>query len=220
MSPGTVAAARGVTPESEVRMPADRSPSKTCSRCGEPHDRNDTYCKDCRRQYAREWDAQNADKRRGYTRQAKERHPERTRARQVVTRAIRAGRLTRPDACDRCGKGGTIEAHHADYSKPLEVEWLCKDCHAAAKAEPVVTPSPLADRIIAALGPEWRSTAEVAAELGVHPIAVGRLFASQLEPRGVEREWLTADRQHGSRLRIPPTEASPHQDPSRKLVTE
>jgi len=46
----------------------------------------------------------------------------------TVGNAIRAGRLIRPDKC-ACGRGFRIEGHHPDYSKPLEVEWLCAVCH-------------------------------------------------------------------------------------------
>lgn len=47
----------------------------------------------------------------------------------TVLLAIKSGKLLRPDACDKCGQGGRIEAHHDDYSKPLEVRWLCVPCH-------------------------------------------------------------------------------------------
>ena len=57
--------------------------------------------------------------------------PAKTKARNTLNKAIRDGRLKRPDRCSRCGKQGLIEAHHADYSKPLEVEWLCTICHQA-----------------------------------------------------------------------------------------
>lgn len=47
-----------------------------------------------------------------------------------VQAALRAGVLTRPSVCEQCGaSGGRIEAAHADYSKPLEVRWLCCPCH-------------------------------------------------------------------------------------------
>lgn len=52
--------------------------------------------------------------------------------RQVVERmhhAIRYGRLSRPDQCERCGKKCHPDGHHHDYSKPLDVEWLCRSCH-------------------------------------------------------------------------------------------
>jgi hypothetical protein len=44
---------------------------------------------------------------------------------------IRSGRLKRPESCERCGKRGRVDGHHHDYSKPLDVEWLCRPCHTA-----------------------------------------------------------------------------------------
>lgn len=56
----------------------------------------------------------------------REKFPERYAARQAVLVALRAGRLKRQPC--RCGDPKT-EAHHRDYSRPLEVEWLCRRCH-------------------------------------------------------------------------------------------
>ena len=47
-------------------------------------------------------------------------------ARKAVYRALRSGRLER-EACP-CGRQDT-EAHHPDYSRPLDVIWLCPKCH-------------------------------------------------------------------------------------------
>lgn len=35
-----------------------------------------------------------------------------------------------PDNCSKCGAIGPVDGHHEDYSKPLEVLWLCRPCHA------------------------------------------------------------------------------------------
>ena len=53
------------------------------------------------------------------------------RAAQVkVGNAIRDGKLIRPDICENCGvTGKKIQAHHEDYDKPLDVNWLCIPCH-------------------------------------------------------------------------------------------
>ena len=44
--------------------------------------------------------------------------------------------LLRQQSCESCGADKT-EMHHADYSKPLAVKWLCRPCHMALhRAQP------------------------------------------------------------------------------------
>jgi len=57
-----------------------------------------------------------------------EKYPERYKARQELNRAIRNGIIIQKP-CKVCGFCIT-EAHHDDYSKPLDVIWLCKKHHA------------------------------------------------------------------------------------------
>ncbi len=52
----------------------------------------------------------------------------------AVAKAIRHGELVRPQTCSECksksGRGaGTMQGHHDDYAKPLDVRWLCSSCH-------------------------------------------------------------------------------------------
>lgn len=47
----------------------------------------------------------------------------------IVRKAIRNGSLVRPSCCTKCGRKGIIHAHHEDYNKPLDVAWLCYECH-------------------------------------------------------------------------------------------
>ena len=56
-------------------------------------------------------------------------YPERYKANQQVNYEIRMGRLIRPENCSICGIKAKIHAHHEDYSKPLDVKWLCQKCH-------------------------------------------------------------------------------------------
>ena len=58
--------------------------------------------------------------------EVRERHPERIKARGAVSNAIRDGRLSK-QPCRVCGDDA--HAHHKDYDKPLEVEWLCHKHH-------------------------------------------------------------------------------------------
>ena len=53
-------------------------------------------------------------------------------ARLMAFWAVRAGTLARPGRCERCGARPPrrlLHAHHPDYSKPLDVVWLCSTCH-------------------------------------------------------------------------------------------
>lgn len=58
-------------------------------------------------------------------------------ARRAVRNALRSGRLTKRP-CWICGDDRS-EAHHPDYSRPLDVEWLCRKHHRAAHSQPLPT---------------------------------------------------------------------------------
>ena len=51
-------------------------------------------------------------------------------ARVAVLYALRRGELEKPEECSSCNESSVVEAHHTDYSKPLEVMWLCHPHHA------------------------------------------------------------------------------------------
>lgn len=133
------------------------TPTKHCPKCNTDkpidnfnrnsarHDGRDNYCNPCRREYDVQWSETpvNREKRREWCRTWRylnpdlasaasigwqQRNPEKSQAHQKVFRAITSGRLDRPDHC-ACGIECKPEGHHDDYSKPLEVVWLCRACH-------------------------------------------------------------------------------------------
>lgn len=74
-------------------------------------------------------------------------NPEHKAANDIVSNAIRDGTLVRKPCCV-CGKEDA-QAHHEDYSKPLDVHWLCtrhhndrhihiKDCNTLKRIPPSI----------------------------------------------------------------------------------
>ena len=59
-------------------------------------------------------------------------NPEKYTAQTAVGNAIRDGKLKRQNCC-KCGK--KAHAHHEDYSRPLDVIWLCPLHHAEVHRE-------------------------------------------------------------------------------------
>lgn len=98
---------------------------RPCSKCGKETAisarrlaARDYRCPTCRR---------SREKGRELRRAYRKRYPEKRRAHAAVYEAVRSGRLVRLN-CEQCGKTNS-QAHHDDYSKPLDVRWLCAECH-------------------------------------------------------------------------------------------
>lgn len=53
-------------------------------------------------------------------------------AHSAVAHAVLSGKLIKPSVCSECGLPGIIQGHHDDYSKPLQIRWLCTKCHGKA----------------------------------------------------------------------------------------
>ncbi len=96
------------------------------------HGHPGSRCKRCRAQYCREYSIAHPRKTSGLnplkraTEWAK-RNPEKRAAHQAITHAVASGSIV-PLPCEACGAEKT-QAHHDDYSKKLEVRWLCVFCH-------------------------------------------------------------------------------------------
>ncbi len=79
-----------------------------------------------------EWRHKNTVRLRERNRRDRMKHKEQYVARMATAAAVTCGLLVRPDYCTECGKDCKPQAHHPDYSKMLEVLWLCHSCHLKA----------------------------------------------------------------------------------------
>ena len=63
-----------------------------------------------------------------YQQQLRSKHPERNKAYCHVHRNLKP-----PDQCEICGESCKLHGHHKDYTKPLQVIWVCPVCHRRVK---------------------------------------------------------------------------------------
>jgi len=100
------------------------------------------YCKPCKNLINRKsdkktgnnkrWIMENYERSRGYER-GLEKDPRKSRARRTAQRAVKNGHLRRMP-CLICDDPNS-HAHHEDYSKPLDVVWLCTIHHVERHVE-------------------------------------------------------------------------------------
>jgi len=107
------------------------------------YEENRNKIKECSRLYyisntekvkarTKQYTEENPEKYNEYSKKMREKYPEKVKARRAVSHAIRSGHLIRSTECAACHKSCKPEAHHEDYAKPLDVEWLCNPCHKKA----------------------------------------------------------------------------------------
>lgn len=74
----------------------------------------------------KEWYENNKERALARSKEYIKNNPEKRKAHTMVSNAIRDGKLNR-QPCEVCGE--KAHAHHEDYSKPLDVRWLCPTHH-------------------------------------------------------------------------------------------
>jgi len=129
---------------------------KKCFKCGCEKEQTEFYkhpdmedgylgkCKDCtkkdvkNRYYSKITEIKDYEHHRSQTKQRKQKaieylrtkrakYPEKYQAHNIVSNAVRDGRLEK-QSCEICGCEQS-QAHHEDYSRPLDVRWLCFKHH-------------------------------------------------------------------------------------------
>src|SRR3990167_8091109 len=86
-------------------------------------------CKDCRGKYLKERDSQLRVRllRRVSKYRWMRNNKDKVKAHGKVRMALKTGALVKGQ-CEKCG-AIDVHAHHSDYTKPLNVKWLCAPCH-------------------------------------------------------------------------------------------
>jgi len=63
-------------------------------------------------------------------RKNRQENPEKYKAQSALGNAVRDRLIIRPSICTTCNQEKKLVGHHEDYSKPLDVIWMCHLCHA------------------------------------------------------------------------------------------
>lgn len=118
--------------------------TKRCFKCGKEKPLSEFYthkmmadgylnkCKDCTKRDIKTRRDNHPEKDLETRLKACKKNPTHKNASMAVDAALRCGKLERPDCCQGCGRLASetrLSAHHHDYTKPLDVIWLCAACH-------------------------------------------------------------------------------------------
>ena len=128
---------------------------KQCFKCKQEKPLSDFYrhpqmkdgrvnkCKECNKvdvrenrkdriEYYRAYDRERGNRQDAeYRKRYRERNPIKYGAHCMVANAVQEGRLAKSDICESDGCEGSerLHGHHDDYSRPMDVRWLCAACH-------------------------------------------------------------------------------------------
>jgi hypothetical protein len=125
---------------------------KNCFKCGLLKELKEFYkhpqmpdghvnkCKECNKKdvrenrsnkidYYREYDRERGCRQdKEYLKKYRSKYPKKYNAHKLIQKAIKSGKLF-SEKCQDCGDDKLTHAHHDDYSKPLNIRWLCPACH-------------------------------------------------------------------------------------------
>ena len=97
-------------------------------------------------------------------------------AHQMVAAAVAEGILIR-QPCQDCG-ATPAQAHHADHSRALEVEWLCAPCHRLRQNAPIDR-----ERLRAIRTRRLLTQKELAAKVGLRWQTISEIESGRQQPR-------------------------------------
>lgn len=101
----------------------------------------------------------------------KSRHKDQARAHMLLNKAVASGEINRAP-CEVCGSLNT-DGHHSDYSKPLQVTWLCHIHHMERHA--TLTASQVAE-----IRASKESERKLAPAFGVSPATIGAIRRNRI----------------------------------------
>lgn len=117
---------------------------KRCFKCGKVKPLSEFYahpmmadghlnkCKDCTKADVKAHREAHPERELDTRLKACAKNPTHKNANMAVDAALRCGRLKKTERCQGCGRSGDetrLSAHHYDYTRPLDVIWLCAACH-------------------------------------------------------------------------------------------
>lgn len=121
---------------------------KKCKECGQVYPRTEFWkrgdnrgdgrillCRTCARERKRYLQRQRGTQKTPVDKKRQKPDPVKQKAKGQLCNAVQRGKIIKPSRCEGCGqfrKKRSLAGHHSDYSKPLEVKWLCSYCHAEA----------------------------------------------------------------------------------------